>query len=110
MKKSLNEMREYLNQTISENKKEMVSLKFSRIGKNYRIEDAPIPKSDAIGIQLEKSFNDFMNKLNVEYSGVKLEGSMMLGTKVDMFMVGYNDYVPNGKSIKKKGHSIDGIL
>ncbi len=111
MKKSLNEIRECLNESLSNfNKKEMVSLKFSRMGKQYRVENAPIPPTDTIGLQLEKSFNDFMNKLNVKYGGVKLEGSILIGTKQDVFLVGYNDFERNGENITKKGHSIDGVL
>ena len=111
MKKSLKEMRECLSQSISNtNKKEMIGLKFSRVGKDYHIENTPVLKSDAIGIQLEKSFNEFMNKLDVKYSGIKIEGSIILDAEVDMFMVGYNDYEKKGKTIKKTGHSIDGIL
>jgi hypothetical protein len=51
-----------------------------------------------------------MKKLKVNYDGVKLEGSILLGTKQDMFMVGYNNFKRSGKNITKKGHSIEGIL
>jgi hypothetical protein len=87
-----------------------VGVKFSRLGEHYRIEDAPIPPSDTIGLQLEKSFNDFMNNLNINYGGVKIEGSMLLGTKTDTFMLGYNNYERKGRKITKNGYSIDGKL
>jgi hypothetical protein len=111
LKKSLNEIRECLNESIPNiSDKELVGVKFSRLGEHYRIEDAPIPPSDTIGLQLEKSFNDFMSNLNINYGGVKIEGSMFLGTKSDMFMLGYNNYERRGKKITKNGYSIDGSL
>jgi hypothetical protein len=51
-----------------------------------------------------------MKKLKVNYGGMKLEGSMLLGTKQDMFLVGYNNYEKKGKNLTKKGHSIEGVL
>jgi hypothetical protein len=51
-----------------------------------------------------------MRKLKVNYGGMKLEGSIVLGTKTDMFLVGYNNYERKGKNLTKKGHTIDGIL
>jgi hypothetical protein len=111
LKKSLQEIRECLSESLPNiTKKEMVGLKFSRIGNRYQIESAPIPPSDKIGVQLERSFNSFMKKLKVNYDGVKLEGSILLGTKQDMFMVGYNNFKRSGKNITKKGHSIEGVL
>lgn len=111
LKKSLQEMKECLNESVPNmNSKDTVGLKFSRIGTRYQIEDSPIPPSDTIGLQLERSFNDFMKKLDVHYSGVKLEGSMVLTTKIDMFMVGYENFQRKGKKITKTTHSIDGIL
>lgn len=111
LKKSLHEMKECLNESVPNmNSKDTVGLKFSRIGTRYQIEDSPIPPSDTIGLQLERSFNDFMKKLDVQYSGVKLEGSMVLTTKIDMFMVGYENFQRKGKKITKTTHSIDGIL
>lgn len=111
LKKSLNEIRECLNKSIPNlSKKELVGVKFSRIGTEYHIENAPIAPSDKIGLQLEKSFNDFMNNLNINYGGVKIEGSILLGTKSDLFMLGYNDYERKGKKITKNGYSIDGSL
>ena len=38
------------------------------------------------------------------------EGSMVFGTKDDMFLVGYNNYERKGKNLTKKGHSIEGVL
>lgn len=111
LKKSLNEIRKCLDKSIPNiSDKELVGVKFSRIGTEYRIENAPIAPSDKIGLQLEKSFNDFMSNLNINYGGVKIEGSMFLGTKSDMFMLGYNDYERKGKKITKNGYSIDGSL
>jgi hypothetical protein len=111
LKKSLHEIKECLNESVPNlNKKETVGLKFSRVGTRYQIEDSPIPPSDSIGLQLERSFNNFMRNLDVNYSGVKLEGSMVLTTKIDMFMVGYNNYIRKGKKITKSSHSIDGML
>lgn len=111
LKKSLGEIRECLNESVPNfDKKEIVGLKFSRMGTRYHIENAPVPPSDKIGVQLERSFNDFMRKLKVNYDGVKLEGSMVLGTKTDMFLVGYNNFERKGKDLTKKGHSIEGVL
>lgn len=111
LKKSLGEIRECLSESIPNIKKnEFVGIKFSRIGENYHIENSPIPPTDTIGVQLETSFNDFMKNLNVNYGGVKIEGSMLVGTKEDMFLIGYNDYSRKGKKITKSGYSIDGIL
>lgn len=111
LKKSLGEIRECLNESVPNfDKKEIVGLKFSRMGTRYHIENAPVPPSDKIGVQLERSFNDFMRKLKVNYDGVKLEGSMVLGTKTDMFLVGYNNFERKGKNLTKKGHSIEGVL
>jgi hypothetical protein len=111
LKKSLQEIKECLNESVPNlDGRDMVGLKFSRVGTRYQIEDSPIPPNDTIGLQLERSFNEFMKKLNVNYSGVKLEGSMVLTTKIDMFMVGYNNYIRKGKKITKSSHSIDGML
>jgi hypothetical protein len=111
LKKSLNEIRECLNESVPNlSKKELVGIKFSRIGNRYQIENAPIAPSDKIGLQLEKSFNEFMSKLDVNYDGVKIEGSMFLGTESDTFMLGYNNYQRKGKNITKNGYSIDGSL
>jgi len=111
LKKSLEQIRECLNESVPHfDKKEMVGIKFSRVGTRYHIENAPVPPSDKIGLQLERSFNDFMKKLKVNYGGMKLEGSMLIGTKKDMFLVGYNNYERKGKNLTKKGHSIEGIL
>jgi hypothetical protein len=111
LKKSLHEIRDCLNESLPNfNKREMVGLKFSRVGTRYHIENSPIPPSDKVGIHLERSFNDFMRKLKVNYGGMKLEGSIVLGTKTDMFLVGYNNYERKGKNLTKKGHTIDGIL
>ena len=111
LKKSLNEIRECLNESVPNlSKKELVGIKFSRIGNRYQIENAPIAPSDKIVLQLEKSFNEFMSKLDVNYDGVKIEGSMFLGTESDTFMLGYNNYQRKGKNITKNGYSIDGSL
>ena len=111
LKKSLQEIKECMNESVLNlDGRDMVGLKFSRVGTRYQIEDSPIPPNDTIGLQLERSFNEFMKKLNVNYSGVKLEGSMVLTTKIDMFMVGYNNYIRKGKKITKSTHSIDGML
>jgi hypothetical protein len=111
LKKSLGEIRECLSESIPNiNKHELIGIKFSRIGEVYHIENAPIPPVDSIGVQLENSFNEFMKNLNVNYGGVKLEGSMLIGTKDDMFLIGYNDYSRKGNKIKKSGYSIDGLL
>jgi hypothetical protein len=111
LKKSLHEIKDCLNESVPNiNSKDTVGLKFSRIGKEYQIEESPIPPTDTIGLQLQRSFNDFMKNLDVNYSGVKLEGSILLTTKIDMFMVGYNNYERKGKRITKTTHSIDGIL
>lgn len=111
LKKSLGEIRDCLNQSIPNiEKKSMVGLKFSRVGTRYHIENAPVPPSDQIGVQLERSFNDFMKKLKVNYDGMKIEGSVLVGTKQDMFLVGYNNYQRKGKNLTKKGHTIEGVL
>lgn len=111
LKKSLGEIRECLNESVPNfTKKEMVGIKFSRVGTRYHIENAPVPPNDKVGVQLERSFNDFMKKLKVNYGGMKLEGSMLLGTKSDMFLVGYNNFERKGKNLTKKGHSIEGVL
>lgn len=104
LKKSLQEIRECLSESLPNiSKKEMVGLKFSRIGNRYQIESAPIPPSDKIGVQLERSFNSFMKKLKVNYDGVKLEGSILLGTKQDLFMVGYNNFKKEWKKYNQEG-------
>lgn len=111
LKKSLNEIRECLKESVPNiEKKQMVTLKFSRVGTRYHIENAPVPPSDMVGVQLERSFNDFMKKLKVNYDGMKIEGSVLVGTNADMFLVGYNNYQRKGKNLTKKGHTIEGIL
>lgn len=111
LKKSLSEIRECLNDSIPNFfNKEMVGIEFSRVGTRYHIENAPITHSDKIGLQLEESFNNFMSNLDVNYGGVKIEGSILLGTKSDMFMLGYNNYERKGNEITKNGYSIDGNL
>lgn len=89
---------------------EIHTIIFYRIGSKYRIVNMPVPPVDSIGLQLEQSFNDFMNELKISYSGVKLEGSMMIDTVTNVFVIGYNNYQKNGTTVTKKGHKIEGIF
>jgi len=64
LKKSLHEIRECLNESLPNfEKKEMVGIKFSRVGTRYHIENAPVPPTDKIGVQLERSFNEVRKTL-----------------------------------------------
>ncbi len=111
LKKSLNDMRLCLNQSVPGFKeKSLYGLKFSRIGTRYRIEDAPISPSDVIGLKLEKSFNDFMKKLKVNYSNIQVKGECVIGTQANTFLIGYEDYEKKGKKVVKKTYGIDGIV
>ena len=111
LKKSLDSMRDCLNQSVPNfNKKAMYGIKFSRIGTHYRIENAPVPPSDVIGRKLEKSFNNFMKQLKVNYGNVKVEGSCSIGTQKNNFLIGYENYEKKGKRITKKIHGIEGTI
>ena len=104
-------MRECLSQSVPGfDKKAMYGIKFSRIGTHYRIENAPVPPSDVIGRKLEKSFNSFMKQLKVNYGNVKVEGSCLIGTQKNNFLIGYENYEKKGKRITKKIHGIEGTI
>ena len=107
MKRYLQEMRDCLNQSVPGfDDKSIYSIRFSRIGKKYKIEGAPVPPTDTIGEKLEESFNTFMGKLKVNYDNVKVEGSITIGTQIDTFLIGYNNY----KKDTVETHCIDGIV
>lgn len=111
LKTSMKEMRECLNQSVPDfNNKSMYGIKFSRIGKDYRIENGPVAPSDVIGLKLERSFNKFMKNLKVNYSNIKVEGSCVIGTQKDTFLIGYENFEKKGKKIVKKSHGIEGIV
>lgn len=111
LKKSLDSMRDCLSQSVPGfDKKSMYGIKFSRIGTHYRIENAPVPPSDVIGRKLEKSFNSFMKQLKVNYGNVKVEGSCLIGTQKDNFLIGYENYEKKGKRVTKKIHGIEGTI
>ena len=111
LKKSLDAMRDCLSQSVPGfDKKAMYGIKFSRIGTHYRIENAPVPPSDLIGKKLEKSFNSFMKQLKVNYDNVKVEGSCLIGTQKDNFLIGYENYQKTGKRMTKKIHGIEGTI
>lgn len=111
LKKSLYSMRKCLDDSITRgNDKAVYRLKFSRIGRDYRIEDAPIPPTDKIGVELEVSFNTFMKKLKVEYDGVKVEGLCFIGKEKDSFVIGYQNYKRRGDKTYSNVHKIKGSM
>lgn len=111
MKQQLQSMRTCIRKRVPNfDKKLMVSIEFSRMSDKYEINNSPIKMGDRIGRQLESSFNEFMDNLKVNYSNHKLEGSMLFGTTRDNFMIGYKDYVKQGKKLVPKNYSIDGMI
>ena len=111
IRKSLGNMRECLSESINDfNEKQTVNIRFSKVGKKYRVEESIMLPTDKIGLKLQKSFNELMNNIEVKHSGIKVEGLMTIGTNVDMFHIGYNDHVNKDGVIVKQGHSIDAIL
>jgi len=110
LKKYLREMRDCLNQSVPGfDDKSIYSIRFSRIGKNYKIEGAPVPPTDRIGEKLEQSFNKFMSNLEVKYDN-KVEGLATIGTQLDTFVIGYNNYKNNGDEIVSNTHCIEGVI
>ena len=104
-------MRKCLDDSITRDKdKTAYRLKFSRIGRDYRIEDAPVPPTDKIGVELEVSFNSFMKKLRVEYDGVKVEGLCFIGKENDSFVIGYQNYKRRGDKTYSNVHKIKGSM
>jgi hypothetical protein len=111
IKKSLSEMRQCLDESIvKDTNKSVYRLRFSRIGTSYRIENAPIPKTDKIGKKLELSFNDFMRKLKVNYDGMKVEGLCFIGKDSDSFVIGYQNYKVKGQKVVSNVHKIKGMM
>ena len=111
LKKSLYSMRKCLDDSITRDKdKTAYRLKFSRIGRDYKIEDAPVPPTDKIGVELEVSFNTFMKKLRVEYDGVKVEGLCFIGKENDSFVIGYQNYKRRGDKTYSNVHKIKGSM
>ena len=111
IKKALGEMRKCLDQSVVKDvNKSAYRLKFSRIGTSYRIENAPIPKTDTIGKKLELSFNDFMRKLKVNYDGMKVEGLCFIGKDSDSFVIGYQNYKKKGEKVIANVHKIKGMM
>ena len=111
IKKSIGTMRECLDESIVKtSNKSAYRLKFSRIGTAYKIEDAPIPSSDKIGKKLESSFNEFMQKLKVNYDGIKVEGLCFIDKKQDAFVIGYQNYKRKGSKIVSNVHKIKGLV
>jgi len=111
IKKSLGTMRECLdNSIVKDSNKTAYRLKFSRIGTSYQIDNAPIPSSDKIGKKLESSFNDFMQKLKVNYDGIKVEGLCFIDKNQDAFIIGYQNYKRKGSKIVSNVHKIKGLM
>lgn len=111
IKKSLWTMREFLSKNIDDfDKQQTVNIRFSRTGKKYKVEKSTILPTDKIGLKLQKSFNELMDNFNIKDSGIKVEGLMTIATNIDMFHIGYNDYINKDGVIIKEGHHIDAIL
>lgn len=111
LKQYLQEMRDCLTQSVPGfDDKPVYNLRFSRMGPKYQIESAPVPPSDTIGEKLEDSFNKFMSNLKVSYDHIKLEGHVTIGTQLDTFIIGYDNYHWNGNEATKSNHSIEGII
>lgn len=92
LRKTLSDIRKSLQESIpGYESKAMVPVEFSRIGTHYRIENAPVPPTDKIGLKLEKSFNDFLKQVRVDYHGTKLRGKALIDTKDDILIMEYEN-------------------
>lgn len=111
IKKSLYSIRKCLDNSITKGKdKNAYRLKFSRIGRDYKIEDAPVPQTDRMGVELEVSFNTFMKNLKVEYDGVKVEGLCFIDKEKNSFLIGYQNYKRRGDKAYSNIHKIKGSM
>ena len=111
LKKSLGEMKGCLEKSIDKRPtSNTYKLKFSRLGTQYRLDNAPIPSYDKIGLKLELSFNAFMNQLEVAYDGIKVEGMCLIDKEKDGFVIGYQNYKKKGAKIVSNLHKIKGMV
>lgn len=82
IKKNLCEMKRLL---VDDREKRTHKIRFKRTGKRYMI----VSSDGTIKDCLEKSFNDFMSKLDVREDGKKMRGLLFLDKQSDAFSIGY---------------------
>lgn len=82
IKKNLCEMKRLL---VDNQEKPTHKIRFRRTGRRYMIVDG----DGSIKNSLEKSFNDFMAKLEIKEDGKKMRGLLFLDKKSDAFSIGY---------------------
>lgn len=82
IKKNLCEMKRLL---VDSRESATHKIRFRRTGRSYMIVDTNVSIKD----HLEKSFNDFMTKLEIKEDGKKMRGLLFLDKKSDAFSIGY---------------------
>jgi hypothetical protein len=82
IKKNLCEMKRLL---VDDQEKRTHKIRFKRAGRRYMI----IDNGGSVKNCLEKSFNDFMSKLDVKEDGKKMRGLLFLDKQSDAFSIGY---------------------
>lgn len=82
IKKNLCEMKRLL---VDNQESPTHKIRFKRAGRRYMI----VNNDSSIKNNLEKSFNDFMSKLEIKEDGKKMRGLLFLNKKSDAFSIGY---------------------
>lgn len=82
IKKNLCEMKRLL---VDDQDKRTHKIRFKRAGRRYMI----IDDGSSVKNCLEKSFNNFMSKLDVKEDGKKMRGLLFLDKQSDAFSIGY---------------------
>jgi hypothetical protein len=82
IKKSISNLRKLL---ADDPKRMTHRIKFKRYGAKYIITN----KDNDLSTKLEKSFNSFMGKLNIQNDEKKVKGICFLDKKSDAFNIGY---------------------
>lgn len=82
IKKNLCEMKRLL---VDDQEKQTHKIRFKRTGRRYMI----VESDGSIKESLEKSFNNFMSKLDVKEDGKKMRGLLFIDKASDKFSIGY---------------------
>lgn len=82
IKRSISSLRKLL---ADDPKRHSHKIRFKKYGSKYIITD----NNNDLATKLEKSFNTFMGKLNVNSEGKKMRGICFLDKKSDDFNIGY---------------------
>lgn len=84
IRKNLSEMKGLL---VNDNRRANHKIRFRKNGDNYTI----LSQEDKLRSKLEKSFNSFMNELDVKKTGKKVRGLLFIDKNSETFSLGYQN-------------------